>query len=260
MVLLASLTLQAPAMAADGVHVLDQGDGRYTLSTSLAGTDDPDRGALAITPEAVALCGDLFPHFGRYRFKARAPLDGQDGPDSTSLEYAQEITCRDVPQQRPETISAPVPPAPESPPTEADSDVIRALTLTYLRAKDTADGDAAYALRSNEMASYRTPEAWAATRDAFNAQVGPGAQPNVARITWYDNPAGAPVPGRYAAADYGVAYPSHGFTCGYVMWLRQADGGYLIVREEEAQITPDDVAHLSAEQVASMRVQVRCRD
>lgn len=165
-----------------------------------------------------------------------------------------------MPQQQPETTSAPVPPAPESPPTEADVDLIRALTLTYLLAKESADGDAAYALLSNEMASYGAPEGWAATRDSFNAQVGSGAKPNVARITWYDNPAGAPVPGRYAAADYGVAYPSNGFTCGYVMWLRQADGGYLIVREEEAQVTPDNVAQLSAEQVASMRVQLRCRD
>jgi hypothetical protein len=110
------------------------------------------------------------------------------------------------------------------------------------------------------MASYATQEAWAATRSAFNTKVGPGARPNVSRITWYDNPSGAPIPGRYAAADYGVAYPSNGFTCGYVMWLRQADGGYMVVREEEAQVTPDSVAKLSAEQVANMRVQLRCRD
>jgi hypothetical protein len=110
------------------------------------------------------------------------------------------------------------------------------------------------------MASHVSPDAWTAARNAFNAQVGPGATANVVRITWYDNPAGAPVHGRYAAADYSVAYPSAGFTCGYVMWLRQADGGYLIVREEEAQVTPDNVAHLSAEQVATMRVQLRCRD
>lgn len=176
------------------------------------------------------------------------------------MEYAQEITCRDVPQRQSEIASAPVPPAPGSPPTEADVELIRALTLTYLEAKQAADADTAYALLSNEMASYASPDTWVAARSAFNAQVGPGATTGVARITWYDDPAGAPVPGRYAAADYGVAYPSEGFTCGYVMWLRQADGGYLIVREEEAQVAPDSVADLSAEQVASMRQQLHCRD
>lgn len=110
------------------------------------------------------------------------------------------------------------------------------------------------------MASYATPEAWAATRSTFNAKVGPGAETNLARITWYDNPTNAPVQGRYAAVDYGVTYPSRGFTCGYVVWLRQADGGYLIVREEESQATPDNIANLSLGQVANMRVQLQCRD
>lgn len=257
---LAALMPHAPASAGDEVHVQDHGDGRYTLSSVLAGTSDPAQGLLAITPGAVALCDGLFPHFGRYRFEAQNPIEGQSDAGPASLEYAQDISCHDTPQDRQDTSSAPVPAAPDSPPTDEDAEAVRALTLAYFQAKEAADARAAYALFSSEMASYATPETWAATRSAFNAKVGPGAETDLARITWYDNPANAPVHGRYAAVDYGVAYPSQGFTCGYVVWLRQADGGYLIVREEEAQATPDIVASLSPEQVASMRTQLQCRD
>lgn len=259
-VLLTAPTLQASASAGEGVQVENHGDGRYTLSTVLSGTSDPVHGVVAITPEAIAVCGELFPHFGAYRFEARSPMAGIGEPGPESLNYAHDITCHDAPQEELATLSAPVPPAPDSPPTEVDAAVVQALTRAYFQAKETADPDAAYTMLSQEMASYASPEAWAANRSALNAKLGPGAETTVARITWYDNPANAPALGRYAAVDYGVSYPSNGFTCGYVVWLRQADGAYLVVREEEAQVTPDSIVNLSPEQVAGMRAQLQCRD
>ncbi|MGY1457922.1 DUF4019 domain-containing protein [Luteimonas sp. A534] len=252
--------LSATAIAGEAVQVQDHGDGRYTLSTVVHGTMDPGEGLVAITPEALTTCGARFPHFGKYRFEAWSQLGASDTPGPESLRYSHDITCHDAPQETIETASMPVPPAPDSPPTEDDAAIINALTLAYFTAKENADADAAYQLLSPEMASYATPEEWAATRSAFNAKVGPGAETRLVRTTWYDNPANAPSLGRYVAVDYGVTYPSQGFTCGYVMWLRQADGGYLIVREEKAQVTPDNVAGLSPEQVASMRAQLMCRD
>lgn len=258
-----ALTLLAlPSMicATDVVLVQEHGSALYTLSTTLTGTTDPTHGHMVIVPKAEELCGDRYPHYGHYRFDASAPSKATEASGPTSLTYRQDIECSDMPQQAAKTASAPVPPALSAPPTDEDDALIRARTVTYLQAKDAADAGAAYKMLSNEMASYASPDAWKDARASFNAKAGPGAQPTVVRITWYDDPQGAPTPGRYVAADYRVDYPSEAFTCGYVVWLRQADDGYLIVREEEGQATPDLLANLSPEQQLQMRAQLQCRD
>jgi len=258
--LLASLILPGATSAVDAVHVDDHGGGRYTLTTTLSGTTDPAHGQLAIVPTAEELCGELHPHYGHYRFGSSAPsrAAGTSGP--TSLNYEQDIECRDQPQQAVETASAAVPPAPSTPPTGEDATLIGERTLAYLRAKDAANADAVYAMLSREMASYASAEAWKEARSALNAKLGPGGEAVVVRIAWYDNPQNASTHGRYAAADYRVDYPSEAFTCGYVVWLRQSDGDYLVVREEEGQATPDVIADLSPEQRLMMRAQLQCRD
>ncbi|WP_169447725.1 DUF4019 domain-containing protein [Luteimonas mephitis] len=252
--------MQGAACAADAVHVDDHGGGRYTLTTTLSGTTDPAHGQLAIVPTAEALCGELHPHYGHYRFESSAPSTATGATGPVSLDYEQDIACRDQPQQAVETASAAVPPAPSTPPTDEDATLIGERTLAYLRAKDAADAGTVYAMLSREMASYASAEAWKETRSALNARLGPGGKAAIVRITWYDDPQNAPTHGRFAAADYRVDYPSEAFTCGYVVWLRQSDGGYLVVRDEEGQATPDVIAGLSPEQRLALRAQLQCRD
>ena len=258
--LAALLSTAALASGSDVVHVEDLGGGRYTLTTTLANTTDPAHGQLAIVPKAEDLCGDRFPNYGHYRFDSEAPMKATAETGSTTLTYTQEIECRDTPEAASQTAASPAPPAPSTPPTDDDATLIRNRTLAYLQAKDAANADVAYAMLSDEMASYAAPEAWAKAHGDFHAKAGVVAQPAVIRITWYDDPKDAPTPGRYVAADYRVDYPSDAFTCGYVVWLRQAGGDYLIVREEEAEITPDVTAGLSPEQRLAMRAQMQCRD
>src|SRR3546814_2575768 len=96
---------------------------------------------------------------------------------------------------------------------------------------------------SSELASYASPAAWKETRSALNARLGAGAEAAVVRLTWYDDPQNAPTHGRYAAADYRVDYPHEAFACGYVVWLRQSDGGYLEIGRAYV-CTPVTHAHL----------------
>lgn len=264
----ATLPLSTPVLATD-IRVEAHGEDRYTLTAELEGTADPLHGQLIVAPEARELCGRRYPHFGRYRFESTEPsrADGS-GKGAATLRYTQDIECRDQPQDASATAPVttqipvlPVPPAPDTPPTSADEAQVRARTLAYLHTRETADADAAFAMLSPEMLTYTTTlAAWREGRTTFNALAGPGARAEVVRLTWYDNPQGAPSPGRYVAADYRVDYPSRAFTCGYVMWLRQGDGNYLVVREEEALGTPDIVVNLSPEQTAQLRAQVQCRD
>src|SRR5690606_36412651 len=97
--LLASLALPGAASAADDVHVEDRGGGQYTLTTTLDGTTDPSHGQLAIVPTAEALCGELHPHYGRYRFESSGPSEATGASAPASLSYRQDIACRDQPQQ-----------------------------------------------------------------------------------------------------------------------------------------------------------------
>lgn len=253
----ALLSTLASASADERVQVQDHGNGRYTLTTTLAATADPAHGQLAIVPKAEELCGDLHPHYGHYRFESTAPaIEPEPAQATAKLRYSQDIQCLAAPEQAPTTI----PPAPATPPTAADAALIQRRTTEYLLAKVAVDAGTAYAMLSDEMRSYAAPEEWAAARNAFNAKAGAGAVATVVRLSWYDNPANAPTPGRYVAADYRVDYPSTAFTCGYVAWLLQGDGNYLIVREEEGQMTPDILATLAPEQRSTIRAQLQCRD
>lgn len=253
-----TLALAATATAAplDEVHVRDLGNGRYRLSVTLAETVDPAQGHAVLIPTALELCGALRPEFGQYRFKGIEPLAGTNKALKRSLEYTQDIECKDPSVS---VAVSPIPPAPSTPPTAADEAGIRRKTLAYLQAKDANDFDQAYAMLGPAIASHMTPESWRQPRSAFNAAAGAQAMREVIRLTWYDDPEGAPTPGRYVAADYRASYASKAFYCGYLMWLRQQDGTYLIVREEEGQATPDVVAGVASESMAAIRAQLGCR-
>ncbi|RYG38588.1 MAG: DUF4019 domain-containing protein [Burkholderiales bacterium] len=247
--------------AQDRTQVEDHGGGRYTLTTTLTATTDPMHGQLAIVPKAEALCGDLHPHYGHYRFESTAPAPPAAPAQATAeLRYSQDIQCLETAEQALQETAGTVPPAPATPPTAADEALIQRRTTEYLLAKVAVDANAAYAMLSETMRSYAAPEDWRATRNAFNAKAGAGAVPAVVRLSWYDNPANAPTPGRYVAADYRVDYPSGAFSCGYVAWLLHGDGNYLVVREEEGQMTPDLLATLAPEQRSTIRAQLQCRD
>jgi len=82
----------------------------------------------------------------------------------------------------------------------------------------------------------------------------------VVGVTFYDDPADAATLGRFAAVDYRASYDSRAFYCGYVIWLRQSDGGYRLIREDET-LAPDAIARsLTAEQLAALTRQPGCRE
>ena len=151
-------------------------------------------------------------------------------------------------------------PAPRTPPTAKDEATIRSRTLDYLVAKDKGDFEATHAMLSSNMVAMMGEDTSRASRTTFNASAGVPSERQVIRVTWYDDPAQAPGPGRYAAADYSATYPSAAFYCGYVVWLLQSDGSYRIVREEEGQMPPEAVSTIAPEQMPDVRRQMGCRD
>lgn len=257
--LAAALVLAPAAKAADDIQVREIGPGHFELTVVIEGTTDPAVGKAALEPKANALCGTKHPHWGHYEFEGRQPAAVEPrATASPSLWYRHEITCETSPP-KPETFPA-VPAAPEAPPTPADEALIRARTEAYLAAKDAGDYAAAHAMIDGSMRDDFTPGAMAASRTPFNASAGPGVEREVIRLTWYDDPAGAPMPGRYVAADYRATFPSGAFYCGYLVWVRQYDGAYLVVREEQGLATPDVVAQATPANMPALRLQLGCRD
>ncbi|MBF6024576.1 DUF4019 domain-containing protein [Lysobacter niastensis] len=257
--IVAAFAMRATAGDSAQVEVKPVGDGRFELSVELAGVTDPDLAQQRLGPAATELCGALPVQLGRYRFESNAPLAGTkpSGVSHASVRFMQEVRCGTA-------ITAsrlsPPPPAPATPPTAEDEAGIRTQTLHYLTAKDEGSFESALAMFSESSAGMFTEASWRDARAAFNAASGRPERRQVVRVTWYDNPPNAPTPGRYAAADYSAGYANAAFYCGYVVWLRQADGSYRIVREEEAQMPPEVMAKVPPEQLPAMRAQVGCRD
>lgn len=255
-----SLTLVAAVMipaavAADSVEVQTKqlGPDQYELIVELPAEIAPHNASSMLLPVAEQLCAGRAAQLGHYRFESHAPLASGTETSSTQT-FTQQVECGTS------TSVVHVARAPKTQPTAEDERAVRTATLNYLAAKDRGDFDAAYALLGSEMAALFTTENWRSPRATFNAAAGQPNNREVVRLTWYDDPAGAPIPGRYVAADYRGDYAHAGFYCGYLMWHLQPDGSYRIVREEEAQM-PDEIASkFTPEELASARTQVQCRD
>lgn len=232
-------------------------DGHFELTVTLPDTTDPSAGQRAVMPAAAAACGDKMARLGKYKFDAAEKLAGAPADRDTSMVFVQEVVCGDSADAG--AVDLP-PPAPGQPPDAKDETLIRDRTLAYLIAKDTGDFDSGFAMLGASMKDIMGDASWRKPRAAFNAASGQPLQRQVVRVTWYDNPEGAPTPGRYAAADYNAQYANSAFYCGYVMWLLQADGNYRIVREEEGQLTSEMAAHITPGQMPNARMQLGCRD
>ena len=256
--LTAALAAASPAQATD-VQVREIGPDHFELTIVVEGTTDPAAGEVALAPHGQALCGTKHPHWGHYEFRGDQPAAvGPRSSTSPALRYSQELICDDAPPA-PERFPD-IPVAPNEPPTQEDEAHVRARTEAFLAAKDTGAYGEAHAMVGASTKNYITPESMAASRTSFNAAAGPGVEREVIRLTWYDDPAGAPTPGRYVAADYHADFPSGAFYCGYLVWVLQYDGSYLVVRQEEGQATPDIVSKASPAEMAALRQQLGCRD
>lgn len=254
MALVAAL-IAPTVMAADSIEVraTQLGPDQYELAMELPASIDPQQASSMLLPAAEQLCAGRPAQLGRYRFEAKTPLPPNAGATAMQT-FTQQVSCGAS------TEVVHVSRVPKAPPTAQDEQAIRADTLRYLADKDRGDFDAAYAVLGSELAAIFADGGSRTSRAAFNAAAGQPDHREVVRLTWYDDPAGAPRPGRYVAADYRGDYPHAGFYCGYVVWHLQPDGKFRIVREEEAQM-PDEIARkFSPEELAAARAQLQCRD
>ena len=246
----------APVAMAQGVTAEVQArqlsEDRFELVVELPAYLDQQQLWPLLQPAAEQVCGGRSAQQGRISYTANQPVDA--GADHGTTTVVQVVECSGP---RPEAAGHP---APKTPPSAEDEVAVRERTLAYLEAKDRGDFDAAGEMLGKEAAEFMRADNWSGPRAAFNVASGLPSRRDIVRLSWYDDPAGAPRLGRYVAADYRGDYPHAGFYCGFVVWYLEADGQYRVIREEEGQAMTDTMQGLAPDALAAMRRKVGCRD
>jgi hypothetical protein len=226
---------------------------RYDLTVRLPAGIDAIRVQSILRPAADQVCEGRPWQWGPHRFESTTRL-GPEEPQAGEQTFTQQVDCGAVATPDLTAVAAPNTPA-----TADDERRVKQTTLTYLLAKDTGDFAKARSMQSEEAKPYM-PSDWSESRATFNHQAGLPVQRQVVRLTWYDDPQGAARKGRYVAADYRGDYRHAGFYCGYVMWYREADGSYRLVREEEGQVSDETASKIAAADLRAFRKPLGCRD
>ena len=161
------------------------------------------------------------------------------------------------------TAAPPLPPAEQAGDAIPDAKLQRQLlerSYAYFAAKDGGRYEAAYAAFAASVRAYLTLDLYSAQSAAFNAAAGNGGERRIVRLTWERDPPDAPAPGLYVAADFVSRFPNLRLHCGYLMWHREADGAFRIVREEQSFLEEATARAMTPERLRPLPRQFGCPD
>lgn len=222
----------------------------FTLTMSVR--PDTAEGQTLLAREAGRRCAPLGASSGRYRFKGSERVDiGRVKP--VKWRVHQEFTCGTVA----ETASNVVAVDPNWEPTPAIEQYVRDATQSYFALVDAGDGQQVHA-RWNAANQNLTPLRDRQVQlDRFRSLAGAPGGHRILKLTWHVNPDGVE-PGAYVAVDYEKRYARLAMHCGYIVWHRQPDGRFLLVREELGTLKKAQAAKMSPATIAELRAQLRC--
>jgi hypothetical protein len=149
--------------------------------------------------------------------------------------------------------------APAWQPTTSQRARVEELSKAYLADKDAARYRQAWAHLGEGLRQQRSFEEWRDAAAASASRAGPMRQRELKKVTVYRSSQSG-TPGTYAALDFTGRFANVDTFCGYQVWTEQADGSFLLMREEENYIYNATAARLSAEQQAKMRGVFHCAD
>lgn len=246
--LVLAATPAAPAISSEKI-----GEKRYRIVLTAPGLT-LQQGQVRALQEAAKLCGGYPVTLGHYRWRSDEKLDASARSRTVdSLTLEQEAECATAPP--------PVVPRPTGwQPGPADMKTILDLSGRYFAARDSGRYRDAWNLLTPSMQAMTPLPQWQADHKAFNDRAGGGLRREPVKVTWYDNPANAPVAGIFAAVDFVGRADKLQIICGYLMWLRQADGSWRLTREEEGSIEDRPGVTSSPGQLAQAKAQMGCRE
>ncbi len=134
---------------------------------------------------------------------------------------------------------------------------IEELSKAYFADKDAARYREAWQLLGAGLRQQWSFEQWRDAMAGSAARAGSVQRRDLKKVTIYrSSQIGAP--GTYAAVDFTGRFSNADTYCGYLVWSEQADGSFLLVREEENYIYKPTDALLTPEQRAKIRGSYRC--
>lgn len=137
-------------------------------------------------------------------------------------------------------------------PSEADVLKAKLLSYLYFQAKSNRDFKTAFDTFAKATASGMDYKKWKAQQEKFYAAAGAEIDRTFYRMTWYQNPPDAELPGIFVAVDYSARFSNAGTRCGTLMWHRLADGSFELIRDQDKSI--GKAAHKNTETAASCGV------
>jgi hypothetical protein len=249
MSLLAALLIAAPAPEMRSERLTDGG---YRIVLTAPGLT-LEQGQVRAMAEAVRLCGRLPVSLGHYRWRGKERLDHATGARTpVSLTLEQEARC--------EGAAAVAQAAPSSwQPRPGDEASVLDFTARYFTARDSGRYAEAWALLTPTMQEMSPLAEW--QRQAAEFALGAGAirRRTPVTVTWYDSPAGVE-PGIYVAVDFVGEAEKLLLLCGYVVWRRQEDGSFRLVRDEQNVVRRVSAPHMTADELAKIRTSLNCRE
>ncbi|HEY7670946.1 MAG TPA: DUF4019 domain-containing protein [Gammaproteobacteria bacterium] len=231
------------------------GNGRYELSLASETILGIEEAQALLLPKAAELCEGSRPVLGRYRFASTEPIE-QVAEEPSSFTFIQELEC-----SAPSPSAADVATSPTLGSTAEAEEVkntVRAMSIEYFEDIANERYEKAYAVVDAGLRGLSTPESWEAEKRSFRSDVGVPVKLQIARLTLYDNPPGAPQPGLYVAADFNNEYEEAPIHCGYLMWLRIEEGAFRIVREESGHVTSEQLLSMPDNQLSTIRQRFGC--
>lgn len=130
-------------------------------------------------------------------------------------------------------------------------------TRAYFAAKDGRKYQEAYALFSPSQKEAVPFDQWSSQLDEFNLKAGDVRSRTIRKISWYKDPP-RNKPGLYAAVDFSSVFANVDVHCGYVAWQEQADGAFLLVREEQNFVDKATQQKLRPGELEKVRAEFRC--
>jgi len=210
-----------------------------------------------IAKAASSVCRGATATLGKWRYASSETIGGAAPPSAepNTFLFVQEISCVASAQAQ-STEHLPTLRSEEEAKTAQNEVKLKSEVYFKLIASRRVDEALTHMTAALRMSVNETR--WKSDKLAFQAMAGEQLQVSIAKITVYDNPAGAPEPGLYVAADYSNVYREMPIHCGYLMWFRPVGGEFRITREETGHVTSEQLKSIPNAQLPEVKRKLRC--
>jgi hypothetical protein len=233
------------------VRQVQPGMYEFVLTNPTALSENEARAHIANA--AASTCKGLAAVPGRWRYESTEAIGGSDFLSRDTFRFVLEVSC--VPGAQIQTGERRPTLQNEEESRRVQNEVkLKSETYFQLIASKRIDE----ALTQVAVEGMGGETRWKKDKLSFQAIAGEPVQISIRKVTIYDNPATAPEPGLYVAADYSNVYRDVPIHCGYLMWFRPIGGKFRITREETGHITSEQLKSIPSAQLPEIQRRLRC--